>query len=155
MTSPVDPEEDNSNLVSSSGSSPVLFTDPEAEVLQVLPSKATSEIRSKRWIRIFDFFKDCSHLTIFLMIARFFNEILPPNWKEKTRQITTNENLRKFCKCCHQEWRQKFDPKIEHEFLNFDYLNTFKVEVACCVCRPGIGVKVTQRLEVFKPDFFH
>ena len=48
MTSPLDPEEDNSNLVSSSGSSPVLFTDPEAEVLQVLPSKATSEIRSKR-----------------------------------------------------------------------------------------------------------
>ena len=56
MTSPVDPEEDNSNLVSSSGSSPVLFTDPEAEVLQVLPSKATSEIRSKRLIQIFEFF---------------------------------------------------------------------------------------------------
>ena len=48
MTSPIDPEEDNSNLVSSSGSSPVLFTDPESDVLQVLPSKTTSEIRSQR-----------------------------------------------------------------------------------------------------------
>ena len=50
MTSPIDPEEDNSNLVSSSGSSPVFFTDvDETDVLQVLPSKASStEITSKR-----------------------------------------------------------------------------------------------------------
>lgn len=51
MTSPMDPEEDNSNLVSSSGSSPGPFSgDPDACVLQVLPSKPTTpDTLSKRF----------------------------------------------------------------------------------------------------------
>ena len=52
MTSPLmDPEEDNSNFVSSSGSSPVLFSDPEAveNILQITSAKnAPSELGKRQ-----------------------------------------------------------------------------------------------------------
>ena len=47
----MDPEEDNSNFVSSSGSSPVLFSDPEAveNILQITSAKnAPSELGKRQ-----------------------------------------------------------------------------------------------------------
>lgn len=56
MTSPLmDPEEDNSNFVSSSGSSPVLFSDPEAveNILQITSAKnAPSELGKRQRRRV-------------------------------------------------------------------------------------------------------
>ena len=42
MTSPIIVEEEDSVLVSSSGSSPVLLTDPDSDYLEVLPTSPNS-----------------------------------------------------------------------------------------------------------------
>ena len=42
MTSPIVVEEEDSVLVSSSGSSPVLLTDPDSDFLEVLPTSSNS-----------------------------------------------------------------------------------------------------------------
>ena len=42
MTSPIIVEEEDSLLVSSSGSSPVLLTDPDSDFLEVLPTSSNS-----------------------------------------------------------------------------------------------------------------
>ena len=50
MTSPIIVEEEDSVLVSSSGSSPVLLTDPDSDFLEVLPTSSNSHFSQGHYL---------------------------------------------------------------------------------------------------------